>query len=150
VKRSLVETAIGALVIVVAAVFLFETYQDRNKSGVGGYEIRAQFVSVGSLTPGSDVRIGGVKVGSVTDLSLDLVDFWAVATMTIDGAVKLPEDTEVTIVSDGLLGGRYVSLRPGGAKQILAAGGMLTKVRDAATIEDLLARAIWVVAKQPE
>jgi len=147
-KRSLVETAIGALVIVVAAVFLFYAYQNSSLTTAGGYEVKAEFLSVGGLTSGSDVRVGGVKIGSVTGLSLDQEDYLAVVTLSIDESVKLPTDTEISVVSDGLLGGRYVSLRPGPAREMVAAGGMLTNVRDAATIEDILGRAIFVVANQ--
>jgi len=147
-KRSFVETAIGALVIVVAAVFLFYAYRDSNLSAAGGYDIKAEFYSVGGLTSGSDVRVGGVKIGSVTGLALDQEDYLAVVTLSIDETVKLPEDTEVSVVSDGLLGGRYVSLKPGSAEAMIAAGGTLTKVHDVATIEDILGRAIFVVANQ--
>ena len=147
-KRSFVETAIGALVIVVAAVFLFYAYRNSNLTAKGGYEIKAEFLSVGGLTTGSDVRVGGVKVGSVTGLTLDQEDYLAMVTLSIDESVRLPADTEISVVSEGLLGGRYVSLKPGPAEDMVPAGGTLSNVRDAATIEDILGRAIFVVAKQ--
>jgi phospholipid/cholesterol/gamma-HCH transport system substrate-binding protein len=149
-KRSFVETAIGALVIVVAAVFLFYAYRNSSLSTTDGYEVNAEFYSVGGLTAGGDVRVGGVKIGSVTGLALDQEDYLAVVTLSIDESVKLPADTEISIVSDGLLGGRYVSLKPGPAEQMIPAGGTLTNVRDSATIEDILARAIFVVANQAD
>ncbi len=147
-KRSFVETIIGALVIVVAAVFLFYAYSKSSLANRGGYEVTAEFLSVGGLANGSDVRIAGVKIGTVVGLALDQETYYAVITLTIDSAVKLPEDTEVSIVSDGLLGGQYVSLRPGTSKTTVAAGGELKNTKDVATIEDLLGRAIFVVADQ--
>lgn len=145
-KRSLVETIIGGLVIVVAAVFLFFAYGQGNFDTRSGYQVNAKFLSIGGLTSGADVRIGGVKVGSVTALDLDPETFIAIVTVAIGEDIILPVDTVVEIKSDGLLGGRYVALVPGVESEVVPPGGELTNTRDVASIEDLLARAIFVIA----
>jgi len=146
--RSIFETAIGFVVILIAGLFLGYAYQSSNLGSPGGYEVSARFLSVGGLTTGADVRIGGVKVGSVTRLDLDRENFIAVVTLTIADNVRLPADTVVSVASDGLLGGRYVTLDPGTSKENLGAGGELIESRDVASIEDLLGRAIFVIAEQ--
>jgi phospholipid/cholesterol/gamma-HCH transport system substrate-binding protein len=147
-KRSLFETVIGALVIVVAAVFLFYAYEHSSLVTRSGYPVKAAFLSVGGLTSGSDVRIGGVKVGSVTDLKLDQQKYLAVVTMSVNDGVKIPQDTQVSIVSDGLLGGQYVDLLPGKATEMVLPGGVLKNTKDVKTIEQILGEAIYVIAKQ--
>ncbi|MCP4327402.1 MAG: outer membrane lipid asymmetry maintenance protein MlaD [Alphaproteobacteria bacterium] len=147
-RRSFIETIIGGLVIAVAGIFLFYAYQNSSFANKGGYEVKAQFLSIGGLTVGSDIRVGGVKVGSVSRLMLDQEDYLAIVTLSIDDKVKLPDDTEVTIVSDGLLGGRYVSLAPGASKTFVAAGGDLKNTKDVRTVEQILGEAIYVIANQ--
>src|SRR5258706_1243679 len=90
---NVIETVMGAVVLVVAAVFLFFAYTTSQVRAVQGYQVTAQFERVGALRDGGDVRIAGVKIGSVVSETLDPKTFLATVRMSIDPAYKLPEDT---------------------------------------------------------
>jgi len=121
-KQNAVETLTGAIVIVVAAAFLFFIYTTTGVGGLGGgYPLKASFNNLGGVSTGSDVRISGVKVGSVTGQQLDDV-YEAVLTLTINSDVKIPNDSTAKITSEGLLGASYVAIEPGGAEDHFKAG----------------------------
>jgi phospholipid/cholesterol/gamma-HCH transport system substrate-binding protein len=144
-KRSIIETILGAVVLIVAGVFLFFAYTSTDIRVTRGYALTANFNAIDGLTVGSDVRLGGVKIGSVSDLSIDQSVYQAVVTMMIQQRIKLPEDTLVLISSDGLLGGKYIRLEPGSAKTTLAAGGKLANTKDVVGLEELLGKVIFLV-----
>ena len=137
-KRSIIETILGAVVLIVAGVFLFFAYTSTDIRVTRGYALTANFNAIDGLTVGSDVRLGGVKIGAVSELSIDQSVYQAVVTMMIQQRIKLPADTQVLISSDGLLGGKYVRLEPGPRTTTLAAGGPL---RQASTIASTSAAA---------
>ncbi len=131
-KTNLVETIIGAVVIVIAAVFLVFAYRTADLgAGTGGYRVIAEFDSVNGITRGSDVRMSGIKIGTVTDQRLDPESFQAVVTMTIDPNVKLPADSSAKITSDGLLGEQYIGIDPGGSEEVLADGDVMFQTQGA-------------------
>lgn len=146
-NRRFAETAVGAVVVVIAAWFLAFAYSSSEFRPVKGYSLSAKFNAVGGLAPGNDVRIGGVKIGSVVDQRIDAKDFRAVVVFTVRSDLKLPEDTVAAITSDGLLGGKYLRLEPGRAQAILAAGATLKNTRDALSLEDMLGRAIFLLSE---
>lgn len=88
--KHLVETIMGGVVLLVAAIFLGFAYVSADLAPSGGYPVTAEFSSVNGLTVGSDVRIGGVKVGVVTGQTVDLKDFRAVVHMNLQPVVRLP------------------------------------------------------------
>ena len=102
-------------------------------TGSAGYDLTARFDHIDGLTLGSDVKIAGVKVGSVTEQSIDPKTFQAIVGVRIDGAIKLPKDSSAEIVSDGLLGGKYLSLTPGGEDDNLKPGGRISITQSAGT-----------------
>jgi len=124
---ALVETVVGAIVLAGAVFFLIYA-QGRIEQGPGadGYEITARFDSVGDLSRGADVRVSGVPIGTVRRIELDADTFFARATLLIDGAVEIPTDSTATITANGLLGGLYVNIEPGGEIETLAAGEEIT------------------------
>ncbi len=144
------ETAIGAFVLVIAGWFLYFAYTSADLRPVAGDLFAAKFNSVGGLAPGNDVRIGGVKVGSVIGQRIDTADFRAVVTFTVRAEIKLPDDTVAAITSDGLLGGKYLRLEAGRSDKKLAPGATLTQTRDALALEDLLGKAIFLLTDEPK
>lgn len=146
-NRRFAETAVGAVVVAIAVWFLVFAYNSGDFRPVAGYALSAKFNSVGGLAPGNDVRIGGVKIGSVLDQRIDPADFRAIIVFTVRSDLKLPEDTVAAITSDGLLGGKYLRLEPGRATAMLAANGMLKNTRDALSLEDMLGRAIFLLSE---
>ncbi len=146
-SRRFAETALGAVVLVIAVWFLFFAYSSSEFRPVQGYPLSAKFSSVGGLAAGNDVRIGGVKIGSVLDQRIDPNDFRAVVVFSVRSDLRLPEDTVAAITSDGLLGGKYLRLEPGSARAMLTSGGLLKNTRDALSLEDMLGRAIFLLSE---
>ena len=107
--RNLVETLMGAVVLAVAAVFLVFAYSKSGARSVAGYELTGKFNRVDGLTEGSDVRLSGIKIGTVTRQVLDPKTYLAVVTMSIKPEIKLPKDSSAQVSSDGLLGDKYLS-----------------------------------------
>jgi phospholipid/cholesterol/gamma-HCH transport system substrate-binding protein len=145
-NRRFAETAVGAVVLVIAAWFLVFAYNSGELRPVTGYTLTAKFGGVGGLAPGNDVRIGGVKIGSVIEQRIDPNDFRAIVVFTVRNDLKLPEDTAAAVTSDGLLGGKYLRLEPGHATTMLAANATLKNTRDALSLEDMLGRAIFLLS----
>ena len=143
-KRNPIETVLGAVVLVAALMFLVFAYNIADLKKVTGYEVKATFLKVGGLERGSDVRLSGIDVGTVTGQTLNPETFQAQVVMSIEPSVKLPTDTEASIVSDGLLGGKYVNLVPGHATDRIAAGGVIGKTRDYQSLEDLVGQIIFL------
>src|SRR5258707_10628171 len=112
-RGNVIETVMGAVVIVVAALFLAFAYKTSQLRSVPGYQVSADFSRVDGIRAGSDVRISGVKIGSVIAEDLDPKTFLAQVRMSIDPVVQLPEDTVAEIISAGPLGDKYMSLVPG-------------------------------------
>jgi len=146
-NRRFAETAVGAVVLVIAVWFLTFAYNSSELSPVRGYSLQAKFGGVGGLAPGNDVRIGGVKIGSVLEQRIDPNDYRAVVVFTVRNDLKLPEDTVAAITSDGLLGGKYLRLEQGYAQATLAPGATLKTTRDALSLEDMLGRAIFLLSE---
>ena len=128
-KRSVVETLIGAAVLLVAALFLIYAFRNVDAGTPQGYELFARFDRIDGLKKGSDVTISGIKVGTVVDWTLDPKSFQAIVRLSIDSRYKLPRDTSAKLVSESLLGGLTLSLEPGGDEKELAAGGQIIKTQ---------------------
>ncbi len=142
--RNAVETVLGAVVLLVAGMFVFFAYGTAQVRGVSGYELRANFFKVGGLTAGSDVRINGIKVGTVTSSELNPKTFDAVVVMSISPSVKLPEDSIAGIGSEGIVGGKYIRLEPGASTATLAPGGVIKKTKDYRSLEDQVGEIIFL------
>jgi len=146
--RSWAEIAAGFAVLVVAAAFLFYAVLHSGRGGTAaGLTLTAAFDRVDGLSAGADVRIAGVKVGSVTGLAIDPQTFNAMVTLRVEPTLRLPRDTSAEITSEGLLGGRFVALVPGGADQVLADGGRITETQGSVSLEALLGRFIFSVTQ---
>lgn len=142
-RGNVVETLIGAMVILVAGFFLVYAYRSAGTSQVGGYEILAKFDRVDGLSIGGDVRLSGIKIGTITSQTLDPQTYRAVVRFTVNSAYKLPEDSSAKIASSSLLGGNYLSVEPGGSEENLNAGGEIKYTQGSINLLDLIAQAIF-------
>jgi phospholipid/cholesterol/gamma-HCH transport system substrate-binding protein len=143
VGRNIVETIVGALVLLVAGVFVFYAFAKSDRAGPGGYEILARFDRIDGLKRGADVTVSGVKVGSVTGFELDRKTYQAVVRMMVSSSVGLPLDTNAKIVSESLLGGMVVVLEPGGDTKMIPAGGEIDKTQGAVPLSELIAKFMF-------
>jgi|SRR5665213_2092244 phospholipid/cholesterol/gamma-HCH transport system substrate-binding protein len=141
-NNNTVETLIGAIVIAIAAVFLFYAYTTTGSAGVSGYDVKARFSSVDGISPGTDVRLHGIKVGTVSSLTLDPRTYLAIADLSIHNDVKLPDDSSVKITSSGFLGSSYLAIQPGGSEKMVATGGELTNTQGSVDVMGLIGRAV--------
>ena len=144
-KRNITETALGAVVLLVAASFLAYGYQMGDVATPDGYDITADFSAIGGLQPGDEVQISGVKVGSVTGVTLVKDSYLARVHMSIDSAYQLPTDTSAAISSESLLGGKYLQLQPGADDEIIPDGGEVNYTQAPQNLEELLGQFIFSV-----
>ncbi|SLN48829.1 outer membrane lipid asymmetry maintenance protein MlaD [Oceanibacterium hippocampi] len=139
-----VETVIGAIVLAVAAVFMVFAYRTADLGGPGNaIHLTAKFDRVDGLSVGSDVRVSGIKVGTIVGQDLDPKSYLAVVRMNVDADVGLPEDTAAKIASESLLGGAYLALEPGGAEDMLKDGDEIQFTQGSVSIMDLIGQAIF-------
>lgn len=143
-RRGAVETMLGAMVLLIAVGFVIFGARSIDLQDNDGYELTARFLKVGGLDRGSDVRISGVKVGSVIERVLDDQTFEAVVTFTVRSDIKLPADTEAGVTAEGLLGGKYLRLFPGTASETLAPNGEIAQTRDFQALEDTVSEIIFL------
>ena len=140
-----VETIMGIVVSAVAAFFAYFAYNVSDLQVVKGYNVTAKFLKVGGLTVGSDVRINGIKVGTVVGQNLDDSDFTADVKMSLSSNVHLPVDSVASIVSDGLVGDKFIKIEPGHGKEMLKDGDVIQNTKDFKTLEDMVGEIIFMV-----
>ena len=141
--RNLLETLLGAVVLIVAIGFLLFAYNTSQVDRNGGYELIARFDKVDGLEQGSDVRISGIKVGTVIGQGLDPETYRAEVRFSLREDIRLPADTSAAVVSNGLLGGKYLALVPGGDIEMLGADDEVTLTQSAVNLEDLIGHMIF-------
>lgn len=142
-KRNVIETILGAVVLLVAIVFLGFSYSAADMGSGDGYSVTADFTGTGGLNVGDSVQISGVKVGKVSKIELKPEDYLARVTMTVEDFVKLPDDTSALISSEGLLGGKYMELQPGASEDFLGKNGHIEYTQAPQNLEQLLGKFIF-------
>lgn len=151
--ESSAEIVAGAAVLLAAAGFLVyagKGYGPARNSD--SYELTASFRSVEGITVGSDVRMAGVKVGTVTSLELNPQSFFADAHVTVKNGIDVPDDSTILISSEGLLGGNFVEILPGGSPMNLEAGAEIEDTQGAVSLIGLLIKFVGAAAggSEPE
>ena len=144
-RRNVAEVVAGTVVLLVAASFLGYAVVHSGRTVTSGYTLNAKFDHIDGLPVGADVRMAGVKVGSVLSEHIDPESFLAVVTLSVQNDIKLPKDSSAVITSQGLLGGDYLSLSPGGDSTILQPGQTITVTQSSVSLEQLLGKFIFSV-----
>ena len=142
-RGDVIETLMGAVVLVAAALFLVFAYKTSQLRTVSGYEVSADFARIDGIHQGSDVRISGVKVGTVLAEDLDPKTFLATIRMSVDPAIELPDDTVAQVTSSGLLGDKYMSLTPGGSDKNIPPGGKIQYTQSSVSLENMIGQMIF-------
>jgi phospholipid/cholesterol/gamma-HCH transport system substrate-binding protein len=142
-RHNVLETLLGALVLVVAGLFLAFAYSSSHIRATPGYAVTARFDHVDGIHEGGDVRISGIKVGTISSETLDPKTFQAVVRLNIDREIQLPVDTVATIASSGLLGDKFLSLVPGNDDKTIPPDGMIGHTQSPASLEDLIGKFMY-------
>ncbi|MCA8867617.1 MAG: outer membrane lipid asymmetry maintenance protein MlaD [Rhodobacteraceae bacterium] len=142
-SENTTETIIGGIVIVVAAAFLYYMLQSTEISHPrGSIELSANFRSAEGVSVGTDVRLAGVKIGTVTGLDLNPKTYFAEAHFTVPADIELATDTQALITSEGLLGGSFIEIVPGGAAENLGNGDEIEQTQGAISVVSLLLKFV--------
>lgn len=150
-RTNVIETVMGAVVLLIAAFFLIFAYKNSGYGTQGeSNPYQAIFDRVDGLVVGSDVRMSGVKIGAVQRIAIDPKTFLAHVWITLQSAIKLPKDSSAEIVSDGLMGGKYMSLTPGGEEDILQSGGMIEHTQSSVSLEQMIGQLIYSSSNKPK
>lgn len=142
-RENPLEILTGAAVVLVAGGFLLYAAQATGYGGPSdGMRLTASFRSIEGVSLGTDVRMAGVKIGTVTDLGLDAETYRARTDLTVDARIPVPEDSTAVVASEGLLGGTYIEIVPGGSLTMLADGGEIVDTQGAVSLLDLLLKYV--------
>jgi phospholipid/cholesterol/gamma-HCH transport system substrate-binding protein len=137
------ELWVGAAVLAAAGLFLaYALAHTGGLMGQAGYALTAQFGDAGALAPGADVRVAGVKVGTVTSVTLDPKTYQAKAALLIDKDIVLPADSTVKITQDSLLGGEHLAVEPGGSLQNMKPGQAFQNTQGAVDLFGLIGQVL--------
>lgn len=149
-NNNFTETLVGAIVIFVAAYFLYYAYGTTQSSTApnNSYTVVAKFDRVDGLNPGSDVKISGIKVGKVTSFELDPSSFRAVLNLSLRNDILLPSDTSAEIIGNGLLGEKYVALVPGADEEKIPTNGQIEFTQSSISLESLIGKFMFDSAEK--
>ena len=142
-QKNAIETATGALVLAGAGMFLSFAYQHTQVSVREGYPVLARFTNATGVELGSDVRIGGIKVGVVSEMALDPKTYQAVLTLELKKEAQLPADSSATIASSGLLGNKFVDITPGGDENFLTPGSAISYTQPSVSLEEMIGKFMF-------
>ena len=144
-NKKPVETIMGIVVLAVAALFMLFAYKVSDLQMVKGYEINARFLKVGGLNTGADVRINGVKVGTVISQKINPLDYMVDVKLSLMPSILLPVDSTITVAGDGLMGDKFVKIEPGNSEEKMAPGATAENTKDAKSLEDMVGEIIFMV-----
>ena len=148
-QRNMLETVMGAIVLLMAAGFVSLAYEAANIRGTDGYELAAEFGATGGLSVGDDVRISGIKVGRIARQELDPVTYAARIVISLDEQIRIPADSSARITAASLLGGNYLELIPGADEEIMQPGEVIYDTLDPVSLTDLLGKAVFSAGNGP-
>ena len=139
-----IEVVTGFLVVLFAAVFLTYGLGKTNMQlSEGYYPLKASFSDVTGISSGADVKMSGVKIGTVSGAQINPDSFQADVTILLRNDVKIPIDSSVKIASDGLLGGAHITIDVGSDEEYLLSGESFGYTQSAVSLMDLLSRAVF-------
>jgi len=142
-----IDLSTGLFVLLGLAAILFLVSQITNREfslGTDSYRVTAQFGNVGGLKAGAPVSMAGVTIGRVESISYDMKLFKAVAVLRIDKRYgQIPNDSDASILTAGMLGGQYVGISPGGSDEVLKDGDRIELVQDAIVLENLISKYLF-------
>ena len=141
-QNGFVETLIGAAVVAVAAIFFYYGWSSTDSASVQGYEVVAKFERIDGINVGTDVRLSGIKIGTVTSQELDAKSYRAVVRMNVKNDVPIPDDSSIKVASEGLLGGSYLAVLPGGSETNMTKGSEFDRTQGSVDLITLFVQSM--------
>ena len=148
-QKTTFEVLLGALVL--GATFWFIVYMGTKTNAhknVNTYQLYAYFQSVDGLTEDAPVRIGGVKVGRIRDITLNAENFMAKVTFDMQAAFAIPKDSTASIASVSLLGGKFLNIQPGGSTKMLSNNDTLERTQGPVSLEKMISHFVFGLEKK--
>lgn len=142
-NKNILEALMGAVVLSVAVIFLVFAYNVSKGGREKGVSYQAHFDRIDGLSVGSDIKISGVKVGVVEKIILDPITYMAKVHLNVAKRYVLPEDTSAEILSESLMGGKYLALVPGGSDVLLKSGETIQYTQSAISLEGLIGKFLF-------
>ena len=148
-KQGIIETLVGFFVLIVAFSFLGFAYNisDFSKTN-NGYTVTANFQNIDGIAKGADVKLAGIKIGSVDSLSLEDNTYYAILSLSINEGVNIPKDSSAIVSTSGLLGGKYIRINPGASDDNFADGGKIKFTQSSLNIEDLIGKLMYSITSK--
>ncbi len=147
-NKQTLHTLVGAATLLVAAFVVFISHQGGPRETASGYPIVGRFASIDGIGVGTKVLLTGIEIGKVAGYTYDLEGQRAIVTFTIRDDIKIPLDSVALIVSDGLLGAKYIKIQPGGEIDMMQSGDEFEYVQDAIAFEEILEKVILNAEQQ--
>lgn len=142
-SQDTTEVLVGGVVLAAAITFAVYAGQATGLSGSSsGYELNASFRSLEGVNVGTDVRLAGVKIGTVTNVTLNAETYRADTRFSVLDGIEIPDDSAVVIASEGLLGGNFVEIMPGGSLFFFAPGEEIEDTQGAVSLISLLVKFV--------
>ena len=142
-QNNYFEIIVGTFVLLCAAFFFFSSFKSAKIKTNDGYNLIAKFDDASGIEAGGDVKISGIKVGTVSDSTLDSKNFRATLIFSVSKDLKLPTDSSAKIVSSGLLGEKYLAITPGADEEFLKDGEEVAFTQSSVNFEQLLGKFMF-------
>ncbi len=140
-KGNILEAVIGAVVLVIASIFMYFAYVTSGEKVRDGYLLIARFEDVGGLSVGADVKLNGIKIGIVKSLNIDS-GYQAKAELLVKDSIKIPNDSSASVTTDGLIGSKFVAIGAGFAEEKLKPNDEIEMTRSSVNLEKLVDKFI--------
>ena len=143
--KNYFETLVGFLVVIVTLIFFLyvRNVTDVTADSKKFYNLNAKFLRIDGIDIGSDVRIAGIKIGTVTDLTLNAETYEANMDIAISQDIKIPDDSYIAVISSGLIGKKYIDIEPGISEEYLVENDNIIFTRSSVSIENLISKFLF-------
>lgn len=142
-KNNLFEVIVGTFVLGCAIYFFFFSFSKSNISTSETYQLSAKFDNIDGVSNGSDIKISGVKIGTVISEIIDPETYRAILKLSVNKEIKLPKDSSAKVLSSGLLGGKYIGIEIGAEDEMLQNGDQIQFTQSGVNFEELLGKFIF-------